>query len=163
MKKLLYVAGFLTMAMLIGCAKKPIVKPPEVITPPKVAETKEEPSVRAEWESIPELKTVHFDFNKSELRPDAREILKKNAEYLKANKDLKILIEGHCDERGTVEYNLALGQRRANAIREYYGKLGISLGRIATISYGEEKPLDPASNEKAWAKNRRGETKVNRR
>jgi peptidoglycan-associated lipoprotein len=87
----------------------------------------------------------------------------RNAEFLRANPDLEILIEGHCDERGTYEYNLALGKRRATAIKEYYGRLGISLGRIGTISYGEERPLDPRSNEQAWALNRRGVTKVRRR
>ena len=149
--------------LLASCAKKPIVKPPEEVPAPPVVEAKEEPTVRAEWETIPEVRMVHFDFDKSEIRADAREILKKNAEYLKENRDIKVLVEGHCDERGTVEYNLALGQRRAMAVRDYYGRLGIALARIATISYGEEKPLDPASNEDAWAKNRRAETKIGRK
>lgn len=161
--KLFVVISF--FVLLSACAKKPLVKksPEEVPAPPPVIESKEEPSVRAEWETIPEVSMVHFDFDKSEIRADAREILKKNAEYLKKNPDVKILVEGHCDERGTVEYNLSLGQRRALAVRDYYGRLGVALGRIATISYGEEKPLDPASNETAWAKNRRAETKIGRR
>jgi len=149
-----------------GCAKKQVVKPPEMVTPPPpapAAETpKEEPTVRAEWESVPELDMAHFDFDKYDIRSDARDVLIKNAEYLKANPSFKILVEGHCDERGTTEYNLALGQKRASAVRDYYIKLGVDSSRIATISYGEEKPLDTASNEAAWAKNRRAETKINR-
>jgi len=75
---------------------------------------------------------------------------------LSKNPNLKIQIEGHCDERGTAEYNLALGQRRANSAMKYLISLGIPAGRLSTISYGEEKPLDPAHNDEAWAKNRRG-------
>ena len=85
-------------------------------------------------------------------------ILKENAELLKKYPKVKIQIEGHCDERGTNEYNLALGERRANSTKNYLVSLGISPDRISTISYGEEKPLDPGHNEEAWAKNRRAHT-----
>jgi peptidoglycan-associated lipoprotein len=83
------------------------------------------------------------------------EILKENAALLHKYPKVKIQIEGHCDERGTNEYNLALGERRANSTRNYLISLGISPDRISTISYGEERPLDPGHNEEAWAKNRR--------
>ncbi len=103
------------------------------------------------------LKMIHFDFDKYDIRPQDAEILKQNAEVLKRFPMVKIQIEGHCDERGTEEYNLALGERRANSAKRYLISLGISADRITTISYGEERPLDPAHNEEAWAKNRRAE------
>lgn len=102
------------------------------------------------------LKDIHFDFDKYDIRPGDAEILKENAALLMKYPKVKIQVEGHCDERGTNEYNLALGERRANSAKRYLTSLGISSGRISTISYGEEKPLDPGHNEEAWAKNRRG-------
>jgi peptidoglycan-associated lipoprotein len=102
-----------------------------------------------------QLKDVNFDFDKSDIRPDARDLLKKNAEWMKANPKSKVQIEGHCDERGTNEYNLALGERRANAVKKYLSSLGVEADRLYTISYGEELPLDPGHNEEAWGKNRR--------
>ncbi len=101
------------------------------------------------------LKDIHFDFDRYNIRPGDAEILKENADILKKFPNLKIQIEGHCDERGTNEYNLALGERRANSAKNYLISLGISPDRISTISYGEERPLDPGHNEEAWAKNRR--------
>jgi len=101
------------------------------------------------------LKDIHFDFDKYDIRLGDAEILKENAALLKKYPNVKIQIEGHCDERGTNEYNLALGERRANSAKEYLISLGISPDRISTISYGEERPLDPGHNEEAWAKNRR--------
>lgn len=102
------------------------------------------------------LKDIHFDFDKYDIRPGDAEILKENAALLMKYPKVKIQVEGHCDERGTNEYNLALGERRANSAKRYLTSLGISSDRISTISYGEEKPLDPGHNEEAWAKNRRG-------
>jgi peptidoglycan-associated lipoprotein len=104
------------------------------------------------------LKDIHFDFDKYDIRPGDAEILKENAALLKKYTNVKIQIEGHCDERGTNEYNLALGERRANSTKKYLSSLGISPDRISTISYGEERPLDPGHNEEAWAKNRRAHT-----
>ncbi len=103
-----------------------------------------------------EIHDVFFDFDRYELTPEAKDILRRDADVLN-NKipDARILIEGHCDERGTEEYNLALGDKRANAVKEYLVTLGVSPSRIQTISYGEERPFDPAHNEEAWAKNRR--------
>lgn len=114
------------------------------------------------YASEPALEDVHFDFDKSDIRPDAREILAVNAEWIKNHPDAKIQIEGHCDERGTEEYNLALGERRANAVKNYIISLGIEAERLYTISYGEELPLDPGHDEAAWAKNRRAHFLVTR-
>ncbi|MBS3907535.1 MAG: peptidoglycan-associated lipoprotein Pal [Syntrophaceae bacterium] len=101
------------------------------------------------------LKPIFFEFDKYDIRPGDAEILKENSALLKKFPNVKIQIEGHCDERGTNEYNLALGERRANSTKKYLASLGIAADRISTISYGEEKPMDPAHNEEAWAKNRR--------
>ena len=106
------------------------------------------------------LKDIHFNFDKYDIRPGDTVILKENAEILKKYLKVKIQIEGHCDERGTNEYNLALGERRANSTKNYLVSLGISPDRISTISYGEEKPLDPGHNEEAWGKNRRAHTVI---
>jgi len=109
----------------------------------------------AETKAVPQLGDIHFDFDKSDIRADSREILQKNADWLQNNPDIKIQIEGHCDERGTAEYNLALGERRAMSTKKYLISLGMSADRIYTISYGEELPIDPNHGEDAWAKNRR--------
>jgi peptidoglycan-associated lipoprotein len=101
------------------------------------------------------LKDIHFDFDKYDVRREDEGVLKENAAFLKKNPTWKIQIEGHCDERGTVEYNLALGERRANNTKRYLVSLGIGSNRISTISYGKERPLDPGHHEEAWAKNRR--------
>jgi len=111
-------------------------------------------------ESIDELRTINFDFDKYDIRSDARNILAQNAEYLKDNTSVEIQIEGHCDERGSTEYNIALGERRANATKDYLVDLGVDASRVATISYGEERPVDDDSNPVAWAKNRRSEFRV---
>jgi peptidoglycan-associated lipoprotein len=101
------------------------------------------------------LTSVHFDYDSSTLSTDARRELGANAEWIKANPGVSVQIEGHCDSRGSVEYNLALGERRAKAVKGYLGSLGIDSKRLSVISYGEEKPLDPAQTEEAYAKNRR--------
>ena len=98
---------------------------------------------------------INFDFDKYSLRPEARDILKGHAAWLAKNKDYKMVIEGHCDERGTTEYNLALGERRAAEAMKYLAGLGVDAKRMKTISYGKEMPLDPGQTEEAWAKNRR--------
>ncbi len=101
------------------------------------------------------LKDIHFEFDKYNIRPEDAGILKENSALLKKYPGMKFQIEGHCDERGTVEYNLALGERRANSTKKYLVSLGIEPSRISTISYGEERPLDQGQNEEAWTKNRR--------
>lgn len=108
---------------------------------------------------ISSLETVYFDFDKYELTPKARETLSKNAKIIMEN-NLNIIVEGHCDERGTNQYNLSLGQKRANAVKEYYIRLGVNPSKIATISYGEEMPVCFQQTEECWALNRRAETKV---
>lgn len=104
---------------------------------------------------------VFFDFDKYNIKPSAAARLEEQAAWLNAYPELTVTIEGHCDERGTREYNLALGERRANAVKDYLGALGVNANRISTISYGKERPTVPESNEAAWAQNRRGATNVN--
>jgi peptidoglycan-associated lipoprotein len=103
------------------------------------------------------LKPIYFDFDKSFIRDDARAVMKANADWLKANPQAKVRIEGNCDERGTREYNQALGQRRASSAKKYLTDLGISAKRISLISYGKEKPVCTESGEACWQKNRRDE------
>ena len=121
------------------------------------APVKEEPAgkVLKPGEAEVVLETVYFDFDSYQLSPAARENLAKNAEQLKKNPSAKVQIEGHSDERGSDEYNLALGEKRANAARDYLVTLGIPADRLTIISYGKEKPADPGHDEAAWAKNRR--------
>jgi len=101
------------------------------------------------------LMLIHFEFDKYTLSSESRDLLKKNAEWLRKNSTAKVLIEGHADERGTNEYNMALGEKRAHSARQYFIELGIPADRLSTISYGEERPADPRHNEEAWTKNRR--------
>ncbi len=106
------------------------------------------------------FENIYFDFDKYDIRQDAAETLKKIGDYLLKNPDIKILIEGHCDERGTREYNLVLGEQRALSARRFLVIMGVSPRRLYTVSYGEDMPADPRSNEEAWAKNRRCEFKI---
>jgi peptidoglycan-associated lipoprotein len=101
------------------------------------------------------LTDAYFDTDKADLRDETRDTLARNAAWLRQHATVKVLIEGHCDERNTAEYNLALGWRRANAAKDYIVSLGVEADRIATISYGEEKPFASGGNEAAWAQNRR--------
>lgn len=103
---------------------------------------------------------VFFDFDSSELSADARNTLERQAFWMRNNPSVTVVIEGHCDERGTREYNLALGERRAAAAKDYLTALGVDGNRVRTISYGKERPAVPASNEEAWSKNRRSVTVV---
>jgi peptidoglycan-associated lipoprotein len=98
---------------------------------------------------------VYFDYDSVDLSPDSIKVLNDLADFLKANTELKLQVAGNCDERGTTEYNLALGDRRAKAAKDYLTTKGIDGLRIGTVSYGEEKPVDPSNTEEAWAKNRR--------
>jgi peptidoglycan-associated lipoprotein len=167
------------LTIFAGCAeKKAVVKSetpqvqetvPAPILPP-ASETAKQPST-TETANVKEaageqsslmgatakspIGDINFDFDSSSIRPDAREILKVNADYLHNHRVSSIVVEGHCDERGTAEYNMALGQRRAQETKNYLVNLGISESIIKTISYGKERPLDPDHNEEAWAKNRR--------
>lgn len=99
---------------------------------------------------------ITFDFDRYDLSAEARQTLKQHADWLLKNTNYTVVVEGHCDDRGTTEYNLALGQKRAAEAMKFLADLGVDAGRIKIISYGEEMPLDPAHTEEAWAKNRRG-------
>jgi peptidoglycan-associated lipoprotein len=165
----------LSIFVLWGCPKKAeVATSPESQkeTAPSVAPAKEEPAVEQKAEQKNEevkpeaanegaavtssgLQPIYFDFDKSFIRDDARPVMKANAEWLKANPSVEIRIEGNCDERGTKEYNQALGQRRATSAKKYFTDLGISAKRISLISYGKEKPVCSEHTEDCWQKNRR--------
>jgi peptidoglycan-associated lipoprotein len=118
-----------------------------------------QPDVRdANLRAVPELKTVAFAYDSDSLDEEARATLKSNAEWLKANSYIKVQVAGNCDQRGTTAYNLALGQKRADSVRSYYTELGVDSARIATISYGKERPLCSESAESCWSRNRRADT-----
>jgi peptidoglycan-associated lipoprotein len=102
-----------------------------------------------------EIRDAFFDYDKSDIRPDGRDNLTRSAEFLRANPTVSIRIEGHCDERGSVAYNLGLGDRRANSARDFLVSLGISADRVTSISYGKERPFCTESNETCWQENRR--------
>jgi peptidoglycan-associated lipoprotein len=108
----------------------------------------------ANWSLLPK---VYFDFDRAVIRESERAKMQQIADYLMANPSQGVLVAGHCDERGTAEYNRALGQRRADAAREYLARLGVNADRIATISYGKDRPAVAGHNEQAWALNRRAE------
>jgi len=110
---------------------------------------------RAAEQIATDLTDIHFDFDRYSIRQEDRKILSGNVGYLLKNKNVKIVIEGNCDERGTAEYNLALGDKRAQEAKKFLVNSGVDRKRIKTISYGMEHPINPAHNEEAWAKNRR--------
>jgi len=149
-------------------AAPPVVEsqPPEapVLTPtapvpgptlPTDQRVTEAPRPSAEPRIEEALQTVFFDYDSAVLRDDTRRVLDKDIEWLKANATVRVQVEGHCDERGTEEYNLHLGERRANAVKQYMGKNGIDATRLFVISYGKDRPVDPGHTEAAWSKNRR--------
>jgi peptidoglycan-associated lipoprotein len=103
-----------------------------------------------------EVRDAYFDYDKADLRPDARTALSKTADFLKNYPRFKVRIEGHCDERGSTEYNLGLGDRRANAVKQFLASLGITADRMESVSFGKEKPFCTESNEACWQQNRRG-------
>ena len=123
-------------------AAAPVVVPPPAAPVPAAPE---------------KLEAIYFDFDKYMIKPEGREAMKRNAEWLQKNPDRKIVVEGNCDERGTNEYNMALGQRRADAGAKYLMDLGIAKDRVSTVSYGEEKPICRESNEECWSRNRRAD------
>jgi peptidoglycan-associated lipoprotein len=121
------------------------------------AEDEATPDADGSSEVSADLQRINFDYDKYTIRGDAQDILASTAEYLKSHSDVWIQIEGHCDDRGSAEYNLALGEKRANAAKEYLVGLGVAAKRLSVISYGEEKALEQGANEEAWAMNRRAE------
>lgn len=106
------------------------------------------------------LRDIYFDYDSYAIRPDALPVLNNLGDWLLANKGVRLVVEGHCDERGTIEYNLALGQRRADAVKDYLVRAGAEEGRIKTISYGKEVPVDPGHTEEAYARNRRAHFRI---
>lgn len=166
MKVLLVIMAVMSMVVFAGCGGKkvrPLEEQEEVTEPGREAREEEmEPGAEEAIKPIQPgeeeeliLKTIHFEYDKYALTKEATATLAGNAALLMENPNVRILIEGHCDERGTDDYNLALGEKRALAARDYLVNFGIAKSRISVISYGEELPVDPASNEEAWAKNRR--------
>jgi peptidoglycan-associated lipoprotein len=113
-------------------------------------------------EASGDLETVYFDFDKHNLRPDAAQTLKENAAFLLDNPDARVLLEGHCDDRGTNEYNMSLGEKRSKEVRDYLIQAGVLGDRVKIISYGEERPAAPNGAEEGWALNRRAEFKIAR-
>ena len=166
---LVLVLAGLSMIMACACGQpkpveQPVVAPPPI--PPKVVEVAPPPPPPPVQEKVipppppPKVKEIslediYFSFDNKSLTDKARATLDRNASWIKNNPSAKIQIEGNCDERGTVEYNLALGEKRANSAKMYLVKMGIVETQLLTISYGKEKPIDPGHNEEAWAKNRR--------
>jgi peptidoglycan-associated lipoprotein len=128
----------------------PPTPPPTPPTPPPAPQPPPPPKVTAE-----DFKPAFFDFDSYKLRDDARQALDQDAKLMRDNSSVQVTIEGHCDERGTVEYNQALGEKRAQAARDYLTGAGIDASRIQMVSYGKERPFDPGHDESAWAKNRR--------
>jgi peptidoglycan-associated lipoprotein len=149
----------LIFAFTFGCSKKKTVKP--VAEKPAVEEVTEEIPVAEEEPVVQETKPaptcqdVFFDFDKYNLKDEAKATLEMNARELKNGMMVPIIIEGHCDERGTEDYNMALGEKRAKATMDYLVSLGVPGSRFTIISYGESRPFDPGHTEAAWAKNRR--------
>jgi len=133
------------------------VKPAEEVPPPPPIEEEEmvEPEVEEVTEEPLVLKDVFFDFDKYNIKDQYKEVLIDDAEQIMDRDDIHIMIEGHCDERGTNEYNLALGEKRAKAARDFLTAYGVDPAKLSIISYGEEKPFAMGHNEEAWAKNRR--------
>jgi len=169
-------AGLFALGLVLtGCPKKSTVTPEEEAAAQESQKPEEKPAeappaeapaleIGADYATAPALPAVRFDYMKAELNAESRAALKKNATVLKAvlkaAPSAQVRVEGHCDERGTLEYNLALGQRRANALRDYYLSFGIPRKAVKTISFGEERPVCHESTEDCWAQCRRGETSL---
>ena len=131
------------------CCDKDVVVAPAAPAPPASSASSEALG------AVTLTSNIYFDFDRSAITDASQPELKTNAAWMAANPGRSVILEGHCDERGTREYNMALGDRRANAAKEYLVRLGVEPSRLKTISYGEERPADPGHNEDAWAKNRR--------
>jgi len=179
---LLVIPGFM---FATSCAKKQVVSEPTVTAEEEDAEARRLAAERERQEALEKQKlreqglteeakarmqrearaarerfldeNIYFEFDKARLLPESKAVLRVKAEWLKANPEALAIIEGHCDERGTNEYNLALGDRRAQSAKTYLVDLGIAAERLTCISYGEERPLDPGHDEAAWARNRRAQ------
>ncbi|MFC1516608.1 peptidoglycan-associated lipoprotein Pal [Thermodesulfobacteriota bacterium] len=163
MQKKLWVSLTLVFVVIglmftVSCARKAIMTGMPMAEAPEAAVTA--PAGDEDYATKKALNAflyddIYFAFDRSDLSPTAQAVLRNKAAWLQANPDAAIFVEGHCDERGTPEYNMALGDRRAESAKTFLTDLGVSPQRMTTISYGEERPVDPGSNEEAWAKNRR--------
>ncbi|HLY07556.1 MAG TPA: peptidoglycan-associated lipoprotein Pal [Rhizomicrobium sp.] len=159
-------AAMAAVLLVAGCASKPKPAPeappppppPAASVPGQVESTVVPGSVQDFRVNVGD--TVHFEYDKYAITSEDRDILQRQAAWLQKYGQVRVTIEGHCDERGTREYNLALGARRANAVKEYLVSLGVPSGRVETISYGKERPVCTDSNESCWAQNRRGVTTI---
>ena len=163
-QKSLITSLILTLALAItSCSKKDVVSDEPAMVPSEESSGVATPGSAVDSMANPgdvgtafnEMQVVYYGYDSYTLTNEGRDALKANADWMKANPTARIQIEGHCDERGTVEYNMALGDRRANAAKSYLAKLGVETSRIETISYGKERPADMGHSESAWAKNRR--------
>lgn len=157
------IAALLVCGMIftVSCSKKQ-VKPDTGAMQDKpaasTADDDEDTAVQMEMQRAREAfenEDVYFDFDKSDLTADARSVLERKAAWMRSNADESVTIEGHCDERGTTDYNIALGEKRAKSAMEFLVDMGIETSRLDTVSYGEERPADQGHDEDAWAKNRR--------
>ena len=155
-------AAVAAVLVLAACTEKP--KAVETAPPPVSSSTSTTTSNivpgSAEDLRVNVGDTVHFDYDQYAIKDEDRSTLQRQAAWLQKYPSVRVTVEGHCDERGTREYNLALGARRANAVKEYLVSLGVSTARVDTISYGKERPICTESDESCWAQNRRGVTTV---
>lgn len=166
-RRILRAAAAAAVFSVAACAgrRAAVKKDPETSVRPPAAATDAariadvEPEVRdMNLRAVPELKEVRFNFDSDRLDDVARSVLRSNAAYLRAHAAMKVQVSGHCDQRGTVAYNLALGQRRARSVRDYLKALGVEPARVATISWGREHPVCSLDEESCWERNRRAET-----
>lgn len=166
LKKLALPAMLLTSLIMTGCGTTQSGSSADSMPTAEAEKTAEAPAMESEGmnfelnadsdsDKAGMLKTVYYPFNSSQLTMATREMLDANAEFLKSNTALEIQIEGHCDERGGIQYNLALGEKRAKAAKDYLVALGVEERRISTISFGKERPLSFGHDEMSWSKNRR--------
>ena len=165
MRRILWIALLAALVAALGCSHKgtsnatPSTNPTDnsssSSTPPTNTDTGKKNSSSSGGETTNFIwQDVHFAYDDASLGDESRQILSSTGSYMTKHPD-KVLVEGHCDERGSVEYNLALGERRAKSVRDYLVSYGIDGARISTVSYGKERPLDPGHDESAWSKNRR--------
>ena len=154
MKKLSTILIFTLALAISGCASKKTATDSDIADLPE--NNPLELNGSSDNNTAGQLQTVNFDYDSAQLNSAAKSILDLNAAYLNSATNIKVQIEGHCDERGSVQYNLALGERRAKSVKNYLTTRGISSSRISTISFGKENPLDTGHDEAAWSANRRG-------
>jgi peptidoglycan-associated lipoprotein len=156
----------LSALFLTGCATTPNectppcdakLEPAPIAASGKYGQGSQSADSKANIAGIPQHRVVYFDFDVGDVRQDQRQILDANAAYLAKNQQLKVRLEGHADERGSREYNLALGERRAQSVKRYLGMMGVQEIQINTLSYGEEKPISEGHDESSWQRNRRVE------